>query len=99
MYMIREVLYCRPGKVRDMVKKARALGEVMKGMGQQPFRVYTDVSAEKFWTLVLESEHESLDAFDEAVSAVLSSEEGKAAMTGYHELVIEGRREIYRVEV
>ena len=98
MYMIREVLHCSPGNVREMVRKFQALGEVMKRMAVEPFRIYTDVSGERFWTLVLESDHESLDAFGEVEEAVMSSPEGKAAMAGYHDLVVDGRREIYKVE-
>ena len=63
MYLFREVLYCKPGKVRALAQKFKALGGVMEGMGFQPFRLYTDASGERFWTLVLESESETLDSF------------------------------------
>lgn len=98
MYMIREVLYCRPGKVRPLVEKFQRLNSVMDGMGIDPFRIYTDVSGEAFWTLVLESEAESLEAFRETEARVLSDEDARAAMEGYHDLVRQGRREIYHVE-
>jgi hypothetical protein len=98
MYMTREVLYCRPGKVGELVKKFTALGEVMKEMGYQPFRQFTDVSGERFWTLVLESEFETLDGFREMEAQVLSDARAQSAMAGYHELVESGRREIYTVE-
>ena len=98
MFMVREVMHCRPGKVRELVKKFQALGEVMKGMGVEPFRIYTDVAAEQFWTLVLESEYETLDDIQAVEAKVLGDEGGKAAMVGYHDLVVEGRREIYKVE-
>ena len=54
MFMVREILACRPGKVRELVNKFKALGEVMQSMNLDPFRIYTDVSGEQFWTLVLE---------------------------------------------
>lgn len=98
MYMIREVLNCRPGKVGELVKKFKALGEVMKEMGYRPFRQFTDVSGERFWTLVLESEAENLEDFRKMESEVLSDTRAQAAMAGYHELVEAGRREIYAVE-
>jgi len=98
MYLFREVLICRPGKVRTLIDKFKALGAVMEGMGFQPFRLYTDVSGERFWTLVLESESDSLDAFREMEASVMANPEAQKAMEGYHELVLEGRREIYRVE-
>lgn len=98
MYLIREVMHCKPGKVRAMVEKFQALGDVMESMGFEPFRLYTDVSGEQFWTLVLQSEAETLDDFREMENAVMSNEDAQEAMAGYHDLVVEGRREIYTVE-
>lgn len=98
MYLIREVLYCKPGQVRGLVERFQALGEVMESMGYEPFRLYTDVSGERFWTLVAQSEAESLDGFRETEAAVMENEKAQEAMAGYHNLVVEGRREIYNVE-
>ena len=98
MFMVREVLSCQPGKVGELTKKFKALGEVMRGMGVEPFRLYTDVSGEPFWTLVLEREYESLDDMIGLESKVMSDASARAAMSGYHDLVKSGRREIYKVE-
>lgn len=98
MYLIREVMYCKPGRVRTLVDKFKALSAVAEEMGFPGFRLCTDVSGERFWTLVAESEHESLDAFREMEAAVMANEDAQEAMGGYHELVQEGRREIYSVE-
>jgi hypothetical protein len=67
-------------------------------MGLQPFRLYTDIAGAPFWTLVLEREYETLDEVPALESRVMSDPEAQAAMDGYHELVVEGRREIYKVE-
>ena len=98
MYMVREVLSCNPGKVGELVKKFKALGEVMKSMELAPFRIYTDIAGEPFWTLVLEREYEQLDDAPALEQKVMSNESAQAAMAGYHDLVRSGRREIYRVE-
>lgn len=98
MYLFREVVYCKPGKVRALVEKFKALGGVMKGMGFEPFRIYTDVSGERFWTLVLESESETLEAFRDMEATVMANKESQEVMAGYHDLALEGRREIYTVE-
>jgi hypothetical protein len=98
MYLFREVLYSRPGKVRSLVDKFKALNAVIEDMGYQPFRMYTDVSGERFWTLVLESEAESLDAGREMEAKVMANKKAQDAMAGYHDLVVEGRREIYSIE-
>jgi hypothetical protein len=98
MFMVREVLSCHPGKVGELLKKFKALGEVMRGMGEEPFRLYTDVAGEPFWTLVLEREYEGLDEVLALETRVMSDKRAQEAMSGYHELVRNGRREIYKVE-
>lgn len=98
MYMIREVFYCRPGKVRDLLARFQALNEVIKERGLGAFRLYTDVAGERFWTLVIESEHESLDAMHDMEAGLMTDPRVQEAMTGYHDLVESGRREIYTLE-
>ena len=44
MYVIREVLHCKPGKVRQMVEKFRAISTALKEFGQEPLRLLTDVT-------------------------------------------------------
>jgi hypothetical protein len=98
MFLIREVMQCKPGKVRDMVNKFKGLNVVAQRLGYQPFRLFTDVSGEPFWTVVAESEVESLNAFLEMEEKVMAEDDARKAMAGYHDLVENGRREIYRVE-
>ena len=53
MYVIREVLHCKPGKVRpDGRKNSEAISTVLTELGHEPLRVLTDVSGEPFWTIV-----------------------------------------------
>ena len=63
MYVIREVLNCKPGKVRQMVEKFRSISTVLKEMGQEPLRVLTDVTGEPYWTIVAEARVEKIDDF------------------------------------
>lgn len=98
MYLVREVLYCKPGKVRPLLEKFKALSAAAESMGHSGFRLYTDVSGERFWTLVAEFESETLDGFQEMEEGVMANEDARAAMAGYHDLVVEGRREVYKVE-
>ena len=58
MYVIREVLNCKPGKVRQMVDKFRQISMVLKEMGHEPMRLLTDVTGEPFWTIVAEAKVE-----------------------------------------
>jgi hypothetical protein len=98
MYMVREVMNCRPGKVGALVKKFQALNAVMTEMGLAGFRIYTDVAGERFWTLVLEREFSGLDAVSALEAQVMGDARAQAAMEGYHELAERGRREIYKVQ-
>ena len=98
MYMVREVLHCKPGKVIPMVKKFKELNVIFAEMKLKPFRIYTDVAAEQFWTLVLESEYEKVEDADAMMAKVMADDRVRAITSDYHELVIRGRREIYKVE-
>jgi hypothetical protein len=98
MYVIREVLHCKPGKVRQMVEKFRQISTVLKDMGQEPMRLLTDVTGEPFWTIVAEARVEKIDDFFAMEKTLMANQALQKTMADYHELVESGRREIYRVE-
>ena len=97
MYVFREVLQCKPGKVGDLRKRFQALNGVLTRLGYQPFELMTDAAGEQFWTLVLESRARSLDEFFAMEEKVMGEEEARTIMTGYHDLVANGRREVFRI--
>ena len=97
MLMIREIMYCKPGKVRPMVEKFRAMSKVMEKNGLGKMRVLTDLSAERYWTLVAEFEVESLEKFM-AMDSSPAMKELEPLMKDYHDLIDHGRRENYTVE-
>jgi hypothetical protein len=98
MFMIREVLNCKPGKVRPMVKKFETLSAAITDMGHQPMRLLTDVSGAPFWTLVAEITVERVEDFLATEEKLMANETIRKAMADYHDLVESGRREIYRIE-
>lgn len=98
MFVMRETVHCKPGKVRPMVEGFQRLAGPLKRLGFKPFRVYTDVSATRFWTVVVETEAASLDSLFEMQGKVMSDPEARDIMSGYHEFVESGRRELYRLE-
>ena len=98
MYVIREVLSCKPGKVRLLIDRFRTLSAALQETGRPPLRLLTDVSGERFWTLVAEATVETVDEFFSIEQTLMGNESVRNAMTGYHELVEHGRREIYRIE-
>ncbi|HEY7501085.1 MAG TPA: hypothetical protein VH740_21360 [Vicinamibacterales bacterium] len=97
MYVIREVVNCKPGKVRQMVEKFKTIGAIMRDMGHEPARVLTDVSGEPFWTVIAEISVERIDDFFAMEQTLMANERLRSEMAGYHDLVASGKREIYRV--
>lgn len=98
MYVIREILHCKPGKVRAMLEKLRVISQAIQALGHPPLRLLTDATGEPFWTLVAEAHVEKVDDFFTVEQSLSSDEKIRAAMADYHDLVDNGRREIYRLE-
>ena len=102
MLLIREIMYCKPGKVRPMVEKFLAMSKIMEKSGMGKMRVLTDFSAEQYWTIVSEMEVKSMGEFEQMMSGQGQSEEDTKAfenlMKGYHDLVDRGRREVWKIE-
>jgi len=98
MLLIRDIMYCKPGKVRPMVEKFVAVSKLSAKKGMPTMRIMTDVSAERYWTVVSEMEVESMESFMAMMQDPDSAKEFEAAMKGYHDLVDHGRREIYNIE-
>ena len=98
MYVIREVLHCKPGKVRQMVEKFRGISIALKEMEQEPLRLLTDVTGEPYWTIVAEARVERIDDFFAMEQQLTANETLRKTMADYHDLVESGRREIYRIE-
>jgi hypothetical protein len=102
MLLIREIMYCKPGKVRPMVEKFLAMSKLGEQMGMPPMRVMTDFAAEQYWTLVAEMEVPDMQSFEQMMSSPGGSDEDmkkfEEIMKGYHDLVDHGKREIYRIE-
>jgi hypothetical protein len=103
MLLIREVFYCKPGKVRQMVEKFVAMSDLNEKLGMPRMRVMTDFCAERYWTVIAEMEVSSVHEFEQMMSSPPdgSQEDQKQMekiMKGYHDLVEHGRREIYKIE-
>jgi heme-degrading monooxygenase HmoA len=98
MFIVRDIMYCKPGKARAMVEKFLALGKISEQMGFGSMRVMTDVSAERYWTVVSEMEVANLEQYTETSRKSMEIKEFQEAMKGYHDLIDHGRREIYQLE-
>src|SRR3954464_8544664 len=102
MLLIREIMYCKPGKVRPMVEKFKAMAPLNQKLGMPKMRIMTDFCAEQYWTIVAEMEVESLEAFEKMMAPPAGSDadmkQFEEIMKGYHDLVDRGKREIYKIE-
>ena len=96
--MIREVLHCKPGKVRPMIDKFKTISGVLTEMGQGPLRLLMDIFGEPFWTIVAEAAVEKIEDFFSVEQTLMANNTLRKAMANYHELVASGRREIFRLE-
>ena len=94
---MRNVFHTKPGKAKEHVKIFKNAQQYMPDVGVKSTKILTDVSA-AFWTVVLESEVEDLNAYVDMANAVSKKPELGEAMKGYINLVTQGYREIYRVE-
>lgn len=102
MLLVREIMYCKPGKVRPLVEKFLAMSKLSQKVGMPKMRVMTDFCAERYWTLVAEMEVASMADFERMMAGTGQSTEDmkefENLMKGYHDLVEYGRREIYKIE-
>jgi hypothetical protein len=102
MLLIREIMYCKPGKVRPMVEKFLAMSKLNEKAGMGKMRVMTDFCAERYWTIVSEFEVASMGEFEKMMQGegmnAEAMKEMDSLMKGYHDLVEYGRREIYKIE-
>ena len=102
MLMIREVFFCKPGKVRPMVEKSLAMSKLMEQSGMGKMKIMTDFCAERYWTIVYETDVPSLQEFEAMMKGEGQTpeqlKEFEKIMEGYHDLIDHGRREIYKIE-
>jgi hypothetical protein len=103
MLLVREIMYCKPGKVRPMVEKFKAMNKLAPRMGWPKMRIMTDFCGERFWMLVAEMEVKDMDEFDRmnqggGGGSAEDMKELEKIMKDYHDLVDHGRREVYKLE-
>ena len=102
MLLVREIMNCKPGKVRPLVEKFIAMSKLGETMGMPRMKVMTDFSAERYWTVVAEMEVKDMSAFESMMSGEGQNADAmkkmEELMKGYHDLVDTGRREIYKLE-
>ena len=95
MLVIRNVFQCKPGQAKALVKMFKET--VARAQMPSKTRVLTDV-ASSFWTVVFETEAESLGAWEQEFERMSARADLRKPMEGYMDLVQSGKREIFRIE-
>ncbi|MFT7035440.1 MAG: hypothetical protein ACJA2S_003964 [Cyclobacteriaceae bacterium] len=97
MYLVRDKFKAKPSKSKQLVEIVRSTSAHFKTNGISNIRVLTDV-ASTFWTVVWEFEVEEINDYFEMARNVDSNSDVYDSLEGYKEHVIEGNREIFRIE-
>jgi len=102
MYLVRDIMYCKPGKVKPMIEKYLQMSKLSEQGGMGKMRVLTDVVGEQYWTIIGEMEVDSLDTFmnmdaDAGMDPDLAKQ-FDALIKDYHDYIVKGRREIFKIE-
>ncbi len=98
MYLVREVFRTKPGKAKELVSKfKKAMPHFAETEGGANMKIMTDIATD-YWTVVIESEVENIGEFIGGLRTATASDELKAIMSGYLDLVESGKREIYIIE-
>ncbi len=97
MYLVREILVCKPGRVKELVAMFKESFNYMEGSGLSNARVMTD-TATTYWTVVAEFEVNSPGDVWDGHQKLGQREEFAEAMKGYMDCVKGGRREIFKIE-
>ena len=98
MFLVRNIFHAKPGKAKELVAIFKKASPYLESAGVvKNVRILTD-SVATFWTVVIESEVEDLNAYMDMAKTVREKPEIGEAMKGYIDLVTGGHREVLRVE-
>ncbi len=96
MVLVRDVFKLRFGKAREALALLHEEASPTRGAGGEVRRVMTDLTGE-FYTVVLETEFEDLAALEAALARASRDDAWRAWYGRFAPLVLEGRREVFRV--
>lgn len=97
MIVIRDIFQLEFGKAKEAIEVLKQSREVLTGADYRVTRILADVTGE-YYTIVMESEAESLAAYEKGMQQTPELEEWqKVYRNKFVPLVRSGRREIFRV--
>lgn len=96
MIIVRNTFRVKPSRMKEAVQLARDGRAIVERLGFPVPRISVDI-ASRFYTLVLETEFESLADFETRLPQNTASPEWQEWYQRFTTLVRSGRREIFRV--
>ncbi|HET6231683.1 MAG TPA: NIPSNAP family protein [Longimicrobiaceae bacterium] len=96
MIVVRNTFHIRPGQMKQALELARAGRPIVERLNFGVPRFLTDVTGE-FYTLVLETQFDSLGDFEMRISRNFEDPEWQAWYRQFTAVMRGGRREIFRV--
>lgn len=97
MYLVRDIFRCKPGHSKTVAEKFKSGLPIMEKLaGFKSGRILVDYVA-GYWTVVLETEVESLEHFERQMKEYSESPEIREALKGYMDQIEGGHREIFRI--
>ncbi len=96
MLLIRNIFQIRAGSMKQALEVMKRGDALMKKGPFPRSRALTDVAAD-FYTLVLETEVESLAEFEKGTAETFANPEWQAWYQQFTPLIQSGRREIFRI--
>lgn len=96
MIVVREVFQLHYGKAREAIALSKEMIAASPAMSGSRPRLLTDAVG-RYYTLVMEMEYPSLAAFESALNEEFASNRMRDLNARFVPLVMEGRREVFRV--
>ncbi len=97
MYLVRDVFKAKAGKSKELLAKLKAATPLFQTEGVKGIRLMSDTST-SFWTIVWEFEVEKIEDYFKMSSQIDTDSKIYSKMEGYQEHVLEGHREIFKIE-
>lgn len=97
MYIVRDIFKAKPGKSKQLVGILKEASQHMINHGPNDIRILTDVVS-GFWTVVWEFEVSEISDYFEMNKSVDGDMAVYNALEGYKDHIVDGRREIFKVE-
>jgi hypothetical protein len=96
MIRVRDVFQIEPVHMQDAKALASRMFDALGDEGRGRFTMMTDLVAD-FFTLVFESDHEDLAAFEATFADTMSNPDAREFYVKFRATIVSGRREIFTI--